>query len=88
VNALAADWSGKSIWLQPGPGDEIYPWIAKAATGEADVCVCLLPFVTDAAWFRDHILRNPRAEIRLPMAQEGSSAGRVLVVFRSALPRT
>lgn len=63
-DGLAASWRGKRVWMNPPYGREIGKWIAKAATGGAELCVCLLPARTDTKWFHTHILNNPRAEVR------------------------
>lgn len=82
VDAFTADWRGKYIWLAPAAGDDIRPWVAKAAACEAEICVCVLPFLSDAGWFREHILRNPRAEIRVPMGQGRAAQSHMIVIFR------
>jgi site-specific DNA-methyltransferase (adenine-specific) len=63
-DGLAADWRGKRVWMNPPYGREIHKWIAKAATGGAEICVCLLPARTDTRWFHRHILGNPHADVR------------------------
>lgn len=63
-DGLQCSWLGKRIWMNPPYGREIGKWVAKAATGGAELCVCLLPARTDTRWFHQHILGNPRAEVR------------------------
>lgn len=53
-DGLSKSWDGRAIGA----------WVAKAATEEAQVVVCLLPARTDTRWFHDYIYGNPRAEIR------------------------
>ena len=89
-DGLTADWLGKRIWMNPPYGSEIRKWVAKAATGGAELCVCLLPARTDTRWFHDHIHGNPAAEIRfikgrLKFGGASNSAPfpSMLVVFRN-----
>jgi len=63
-DGLSTDWRGKRIWMNPPYGSVIGHWVKKAATGRAEVVVCLLPARTDTRWFHDHIYQNPHAEIR------------------------
>jgi len=63
-DGLAVSWRGKRVWMNPPYGREIGKWVAKAATGGAEICVCLLPARTDTKWFHTYIHGNPRAEIR------------------------
>lgn len=80
VDALTADWRGKYIWLNPPIDADLGIWIAKAATGSAELCVCLVPAMVGADWFRKHVLSNPRAEVRFAMGQPPTKA--CLVIFR------
>lgn len=89
-DGLKASWRGKRIWMNPPYGSEIGKWVEKAATGGAEICVCLLPARTDTRWFHDHIYENPRAEIRFVKgrlkfggAKNSAPFPSMLVIFRS-----
>lgn len=89
-DGLKADWSGKRVWCNPSYGSQIGKWVAKAATGGAELCVCLLPARTDTRWFHHYISGNPRAEVRfikgrLKFGGSKNSAPfpRMLVIFRA-----
>jgi phage N-6-adenine-methyltransferase len=91
TDGLKADWSGKRVWCNPPYGSEIGKWVAKAATGGAELCVCLLPARTDTRWFHNYIYNNAQAEVRfvkgrLKFGGSKNSAPfpSMLVVFRSA----
>lgn len=63
-DGLQADWTGKRVWMNPPYGHVIGDWVEKAATGGAEIAICLLPARTDTRWFHQFIYNNPRAEIR------------------------
>lgn len=89
-DGLKADWRGKRIWMNPPYGRVIGKWIAKAATGGAELCVCLLPARTDTRWFHNHINGNPNAEVRFLKgrlkfggAKNAAPFPSMLVIFRT-----
>ena len=68
-DALSQCWAGERIFCNPPylakqdciePWDyPLYDWVEKAAEGEADLAVLLLPPSIDTAWFHDFIYRKP-----------------------------
>lgn len=63
-DGLKQDWTGLRAWMNPPYGRVIGDWVKKAATGGADVVVCLLPARTDTRWFHDYIYQKPNVEVR------------------------
>lgn len=61
-DGLAQNWEGERVFCNPPYGYGIKDWIAKLATGGADVAVGLVPARTDTRWFHDHIYH--KAEVR------------------------
>lgn len=61
-DGLSKDWTGIRAWMNPPYGREIGKWVEKAAMGEAEIVVALLPARTDTRWFHEHIYG--KAEIR------------------------
>lgn len=61
-NGLVQSWHGKRIFCNPPYGRVISEWVAKCATGGADITVALLPARTDTRWFHEHIYG--KAEVR------------------------
>lgn len=61
-DGLSKDWTGIRAWMNPPYGREIGKWVAKAATGGAEIVVALLPARTDTRWFHDYIYN--KAEVR------------------------
>jgi len=86
VDGLSADWRGRRVWMHPPEGAALGPWVAKAATGGAELCVCLLPAQMEADWFADHVCNNPAAEIRFVHRRRSGGALHALpmmiVIFR------
>ena len=62
TDGLSSSWKGFRCWMNPPYGRQIGKWIEKAANGDAEVVVCLLPARTDTRWFHDYIYG--KAEIR------------------------
>lgn len=63
-NGLAQSWEGERVYLNPSYGRKVIePWVRKAATERAEVCVCLIHARTDTKWFQDWVLPYAR-EIR------------------------
>lgn len=88
-DGLSADWRGKRIWMHPPRGRDLRRWVAKAANGGAEICVCLLPARTDTRWFHRYIIGNPRAEVRFVKgrlkfsgARKSSRFPNMVVIFR------
>jgi site-specific DNA-methyltransferase (adenine-specific) len=48
-DGLAQDWSGERVFCNPPYGREIGKWVAKCASGQADLSVMLIPARTDTA---------------------------------------
>lgn len=61
-NGLSKSWRSKRVFCNPPYGREIEGWVAKCATGGAEIVVALLPARTDTHWFHDYIYK--KAEIR------------------------
>ena len=92
-NGLSKSWKGERVWLNPPYGRGIIEaWVEKAATGECEVAVLLLPARTDTRWFQAwvlplvHDLRFIRGRVRFVGAPSSSLFPSVIVVYRS-LPR-
>jgi phage N-6-adenine-methyltransferase len=64
MDGLKQDWESYRCWMNPPYGREISKWVKKAATGGAEIVVCLLPARTDTKWFHDYIYKKPNVEIR------------------------
>jgi len=63
--AFSHDWRGMRVWCNPPYGrKEIYRWVERCATGNAAICVALLPARTDTRWFHDFIYKKPNVETR------------------------
>lgn len=66
-DGLSKPWKGK-VYCNPPYGRGITNWVKKAndevACGNAVRVVMLLPARTDTAWFHDHILHNPQAQVK------------------------
>ena len=60
-DALACDWDGERVWLNPPYGRVLNLWVAKAANhvhrNKAEV-VLLLPALTDTRWFHDYCINH------------------------------
>jgi hypothetical protein len=86
ADGLSADWRGRRVWMHPPDGAPLGPWVAKAATGGAEICVCLLPAQIEADWFADHVCNNPAAEIRFvhrrPCRDGHADMQGMIVIFR------
>jgi len=61
-DGLAQSWKGRKVFMNPPYGRVIGDWVKKAATGGAEIVVCLLPARTDTRWFHEYIYG--KAEIR------------------------
>jgi phage N-6-adenine-methyltransferase len=52
-NALVQEWTPGPVFLNPPYGNQIGPFIPKAAeTGSRETVVCLIPARTETSWFR------------------------------------
>lgn len=68
VDGLSQSWLGERVWCNP-PYSNIGPWVKKASSYEAQLCVMLLPANrTEQGWWQDYI-------------EPGRRAGRVHVEF-------
>ena len=57
-DGLQFPWHGERVYINPPYGRGLLaPFVKRAASGEADVVVALLPVRTDQAWFHDHVVR-------------------------------
>jgi len=88
MDGLAQDWSGKRCWMNPPYGHSINKWIKKAATSNADVCVCLLPARTDTKWFHEYIygkaeIRFIKGRIKFSGMKGGGMFPSMVVVFKN-----
>lgn len=90
-DGLAQDWNGR-VWCNP-PWKHIKRWTAKALeetqSGRCEVACLLLPAITKASWFHDHVL--PHAEIqwikggvKFGGAKNACTWGVLVAVFRRA----
>lgn len=61
-SGLLNSWVGERVWCNPPYGSGLAAWVAKLASGEADVAVGFIPARTDTRYFHDLIL--VKAEIR------------------------
>lgn len=88
VDGLSADWRGRRVLMHPPDDAALGPWVAKAATGGAEICVCLLPAQIEAGWFADHVCNNPAAETRFVHRRRSGGARHALpmmiVIFRGS----
>lgn len=55
-DALTQSWTDERVWCNPPYGRGMDRWIAKMASGEADVAVGFIPARTDTRWFHDYVL--------------------------------
>ena len=63
-DGLAAPWETERVFLNPPYGRGLLePFVKRAASGEADLVVALLPVRTEQPWFHDYVLAKD-AEIR------------------------
>src|SRR5258708_2181918 len=59
-DALALDWCGKRVWLNPPfTNGKIDAWLAKvwAEVAKGATVVCLLPVWTDRRWWHTYVIR-------------------------------
>ena len=90
-NGLSKSWKGERVWCNPPYGRGIIEaWVEKAATGECEVAVLLLPARTDTKWFQTwvlpvvHDLRFIRSRVRFVGAPSSSPFPSVVVVYHSS----
>ena len=58
-DALAHQWTGQSVWVNPPYGRVIKDWIIKAdQESSLRKIVMLLPARTDTAWFHDYATKH------------------------------
>jgi phage N-6-adenine-methyltransferase len=53
-DALIIRWTGERVWCNP-PYSRVAEFVAKAALGEADYAMLLVPARTDTRWWHEHI---------------------------------
>ena len=89
-DGLSKSWKGERVWLNPPYGRGIIEaWVEKAATGECEVAVLLLPARTDTKWFQTwvlpfvHDLRFIRGRVRFVGAPSSSPFPSVIVVYQA-----
>lgn len=56
TDGLAQPWHGERVWCNPPYGRGMERWIAKLASGAAELAVGFIPARTDTRWFHDHVL--------------------------------
>lgn len=61
-DGLLLPWRGERVWCNPPYGRGMDKWIAKLASGEAELAVGFIPARTDTKWFHNYVL--DKAEIR------------------------
>ena len=88
IDGLAQEWRGR-CWMNPPYGREIGRWMKKAwlsAQTTADVVVCLVPAMTDTAWWHEWAVRGEirflRKRVRFVGAKSSAPFPSALVVFR------
>ena len=93
-DALAQEWGGERVWLNPPYGRELAQWTRKAAESvqkPGTIVVMLIPARTDTRWFHEYIYH--RAEIRFLRGrlkyelggepQQSATFPSMLAIFRS-----
>lgn len=89
-DGLSKDWEDLSCWMNPPYGREIGKWVEKAATGGAEIVVCLLPARTDTKWFHDWIynkaeIRFIKGRLKFGKSKNSAPFPSMIVIFRSSL---
>ena len=64
-DALATEWEGASIWVNPPYGRGLRDWLGKAHyESESKTVVMLLPSRTDTVWFHEYAIHHKITFIR------------------------
>ena len=87
-NGLTQEWRG-TCWMNPPYGRSIGKWMQKASESAEkgfSTVVCLVPAMTDTAWWHDYAMKGEirfnRGRVRFEGAKENAPFPSAVVIFR------